>query len=45
MSLYKWGWYVWKDVEWAVYIESIPTMYAAVYKLQCEVMYILWQFF
>ena len=22
MSLYKWGWCVWKDVEWAEYIES-----------------------
>ena len=22
MSLYKWGWCVWKDVDWAEYIES-----------------------
>ena len=26
------GWYVWKNVEWVVYIES-TTVYAAVYKL------------
>ena len=29
MSLYKWGWCVWKDVEWAIL--SLPTAYAAVH--------------
>ena len=35
MSLYKWGWYVWKDVEWAVYIESTYTVCCCV--KQCKV--------
>ena len=30
------GWSVWKDVEWAVYISPLPTVYAAVYDmLEC----------
>ena len=29
MALYKWGWCVWEDVEWAVLL-SLPTVYVAV---------------
>ena len=28
MSLYKWGWCVWKDVDWTEYIESTCVCYS-----------------